>query len=328
MDNFSDPILSIVIPARNEEHHIGRCLDSLLSMEIEKGELEIIVVDNGSTDSTVEIARDRGIRVLHVPEAQVSKLRNIGAAGTRGEFLGFVDADCIVDSRWAVNALAVLREEDPSIGAVGAPYILPEQSSWIDRTWNLIEQGSCNWIPGGNLVVPREVFRRTGGFDETLVSSEDVDFCDRLRREGYPIRINRKMEVTHLKGTPTLLGFIRRQEWHGVGVWQRVLRSFPCINASNIKVILFTLAMLGAMTMLFLEISSQLLHGTWHGGAIALWAGAVCTPPLAMSLRSVLFHQKAVYFLPLFLLSFLFGIARSYSMMKYCTYKLTDRKFR
>jgi len=92
--------ISIIIPAYNEERFLGRCLQSIANVDY-PGELtEVLLVDNGSTDRTVEIAHSYNAKVLVDGTSNVSGLRNLGAQHAKGELLAFVDADCIVHEDW------------------------------------------------------------------------------------------------------------------------------------------------------------------------------------------------------------------------------------
>lgn len=88
-----DIIFTVVIPAKNEAERITGCIKSLLMQTVESDSVEIIVVDNGSSDETASIALSLGARVEIAPGATIASLRNKGAALARGEFIAFVDAD-------------------------------------------------------------------------------------------------------------------------------------------------------------------------------------------------------------------------------------------
>ena len=103
------------------------------------GELfEVIVVDNGSTDQTREIADSYGAKVLRDDTINVSGLRNLGANESTGDILAFVDADCIVSEEWLRNASVYFN--DMEVVAWGGPPVPPQDASWVQKTWFLITQ--------------------------------------------------------------------------------------------------------------------------------------------------------------------------------------------
>ena len=112
------PQVSFVIPVRNDARRLARCLDSIRASLYPLELIEIVVIDNGSTDDSTDTARQRQARVLSLPGKRLGALRNAGAAAARGEVLAFVDADHEIVPEWvgvAVEALA-----DGSVGAIGA----------------------------------------------------------------------------------------------------------------------------------------------------------------------------------------------------------------
>ncbi len=103
-------MLSFIVPAHNEELWIGKCLSSIrTTMERIAEPYEVIVVDDASTDSTHQIARQMGIRTLRVQHRKISAVRNAGARTACGEVFFFVDADTQVNEQAVSAALAVLR---------------------------------------------------------------------------------------------------------------------------------------------------------------------------------------------------------------------------
>src|ERR1022692_933162 len=139
------PVISVIVPALNEESVIGRCLASLKQQKPPSAHFEVIVVDNGSTDRTREIARSFGgslsVTVLDRSGVRISALRNLGAAiakgdflalgaaMAKGEFLAFLDADCVAPQHWLRQTVDLLRADDFRI--IGAQYRIPANSSWV-----------------------------------------------------------------------------------------------------------------------------------------------------------------------------------------------------
>jgi len=211
------PFVSVIVPAYNEERFLPQCLDSLACVDYPREKLEVIVVDNGSTDATREIAEGRGARVLRDDSRNVSGLRNLGAKAAGGEILAFVDADCVVSPRWLKAAQKYFH--DPEVAAWGSPPVVPEDATWVQKAWFLVRRKEkpvqeVDWLETMNLFVRREAFAQAGGFDEGLVTCEDADFCYRLENRGKIVS-DEEIEVTHFGEAATLKDFLRKEMWRG-----------------------------------------------------------------------------------------------------------------
>jgi glycosyltransferase involved in cell wall biosynthesis len=209
---------SIIIPARNEQAHIGRCLDSLLNLDWVRNEYEIIVVDNGSEDMTVHIARERNAKVYVKPGLTVAALRNFGADAASGEILAFLDADCTVHENWLRNAAVYLNSTD--VACFGSPPVAPHDSTWVQRAWFQVRrkktQGDSEWLESMNMFVRRYTFLAAGGFNEELATCEDYDLSLRLKRIGGLFADERIVAVHHGEAT-TIRQFFRKEIWRGTG---------------------------------------------------------------------------------------------------------------
>jgi len=211
------PFVSIIIPAFNEEKILPLCLQSINELDYPKNRFEVLVIDNGSTDHTGEIARFYSARLIVNDRERVSGLRNIGALASNGQILAFVDADCIVSNEWLEEGVKYYN--DINIAAWGAPPILPKGSTWVQRTWFIVRQKQkdmqeVDWLESMNLFVRREDFIRIGGFNQDLVTCEDVDFCYRIKK-GRKIISDNKISVTHLGEAKDLRDFIKKELWRG-----------------------------------------------------------------------------------------------------------------
>ena len=130
--------ISIIIPAKNEEKYLPLCLESICNLDYPKEAVEVIVVDNGSTDRTREIAQSFGATVLLDYTKYVSGLRNLGARDAKGEILAFVDADCTVSPDWLQTASQYFDANE--VVAWGAPPDIPEDATWVQSSWYLIRK--------------------------------------------------------------------------------------------------------------------------------------------------------------------------------------------
>lgn len=209
-------LVSVVIPVRNDAYRLQRCLESLSGCA---GVFEIVVVDNGSSDESGSVARSMGARLIVEPSLLVGALRNRGVANCAGDVIAFVDSDHEVPKDWVENGLRCLKTE-PSIVAVGAPCLSPLQGTWVQTVWAIHRLRGPNrretdWLGAGNLFVTRSAFEEVGGFNEELVSAEDVDLCYRLKRHGGKVILDRSIRNIHHGEPKTVWQFLRKEYWRG-----------------------------------------------------------------------------------------------------------------
>ena len=210
--------VSIIIPAYNEEEYLPSCLASIDSLHYSKEHIEVIVVDNGSTDRTMEIARSYGAKVIRDDDMNVSGLRNFGAKHSKGEILAFIDSDCVVSSDWLINASKYF--DNMKVSAWGSPPTLPEKPTWVQRTWYLVRKREkpvqrVDWLESMNLFVKKNIFFLIGGFNESLVSCEDVDLCYRIHQHGTIIS-DAQIKVVHMGEAKTVKDFFVKEIWRGI----------------------------------------------------------------------------------------------------------------
>ena len=210
--------ISFVVPALNEERHIAAMLGTIA--EIASGiEHEVILADNGSTDSTADIAQKNGARVFRDSSLTIGGLRNLGARNAHGELLVFLDADMHITPSWRneiENTIPHLRRNPRTI--TGSRAGISIRPSWIERYWFLpmTKEKNSNYINSGHLIIRKDFFNELGGFDEKLRTGEDWEFCGRARKTGASIVNNPALHVIHEGYPKSLQAFIQRERWHGV----------------------------------------------------------------------------------------------------------------
>jgi glycosyltransferase involved in cell wall biosynthesis len=209
------PFASIIIPALNEEAFLRECLESALRLDYPKDRYEVIVVDNGSTDATVRIARAFGVTVLERPGLKIGAVRNAGYHASCGEVIAFTDADCVLPESWLATGQAFLLEE--GVGAVGGGILVRPDSTWLERCWVVSQAAEVRVVrnlAGSSFMLRREIFERCGRFAENVVAGEDDKLSAELRRNGYSLLSLRGCSVVHLGYPKTFSEVVRRQVWH------------------------------------------------------------------------------------------------------------------
>jgi glycosyltransferase involved in cell wall biosynthesis len=183
--------ISLIIPAHNEEKYLPGCLESVVPHLNRL--LEVIVVDNASTDGTVEAASQfQFARVVHEPRKGLLWARQRGLLESRGDYLAYIDADCRMPSGWA-DIVERTFSAEPKIASLSGParyYDLPvctrimsEAGWWLSAPIAYRVVGYTVW--GGNFVVSRSALVQIGGFNTMLTFyGEDMDLARRLARVG------------------------------------------------------------------------------------------------------------------------------------------------
>jgi GT2 family glycosyltransferase len=223
--------VSVVIVTHNSGHEIGECLQSVLAQTAVP--IEIVVVDNNSTDSTVAVVHTSfpAVRVVELHEnAGFARANNAGAAATRGSFLLLLNPDTVVSER-ALERLVGALERRPDaaiagprlIDADGAPELSfgPAIGPWGELTQKTLLSmynrrvqvavrhvervtmiaGPRDWVSGACLLIRRADWNNVGGLDERFfMYTEDVDLCASVRERGRLVWFEPSAEVRHLRG--------------------------------------------------------------------------------------------------------------------------------
>lgn len=191
--------ISIIVPAYNEESIIGTCLESVTKADKPSCELEILVVNNASTDRTEEIARSfLGVKVVTETQKGLTKARECGNRSSQGDVLMYIDADTKIPAH-LIRYVEQKFNEDPKLVAMSGPYKYHDWN-WFGRAimwtyhWTLVpltqlvinrilNKGSIFY--GGNFALRKTLLEKIGGFDTGLEFwSEDTQIGRRMSQEG------------------------------------------------------------------------------------------------------------------------------------------------
>lgn len=202
--NDSLPAIDVVIIGINVQRYLGDCITSIRAADYPQELLTIIYVDGGSSDSSVAIAQEAGIRVIELndPHPTPGRGRNAGLFAATAPYVQFLDADTLLDRDWLKTALNYFNEQIVAVCG-------KRSERWPDKNnYHVIasvewyyEQGPCRYF-GGDFLALREPLVAEGGFDDLLIAGEEPDFSARLRRKGWIIwRIAAAMTLHDLNMT-------------------------------------------------------------------------------------------------------------------------------
>jgi len=227
---MSPPLISVIIPARNEERRIGDCLRALRECMPKDLNFELLVGDHSSSDGTAGVAKQHGATVFTLAGGTVGELRNSLVARSQGVVLIFIDADVTVTPEWGRHIALVVHDlEHSSLQVTGSHCRVPRSANpFIDCWFGVLRHTQANYLGTGHLIVSRHLFSLLGGFTPGLRTGEDYDFCTRAREASAQLIVRPELEVIHHDYPLTAADFVRRERWHGSGDVQslgRLLRS-------------------------------------------------------------------------------------------------------
>lgn len=230
------PTVSVVIPVKDRAAELRRCLESVWAIDYPRELLQVIVVDDGSSDSSASVAASLG--ALVIPSGGRGRgpaaARNAGASVAGGEILAFIDSDCTASGKWLAELIPAFS--DANVVAVGGFVDGMCRESAVDRYEAVMSSLSLGgreqvgasgddtfYLPSCNLLVRRAPFTRAGGFNEAMHVGEDVDLTWRLRDLGWTIAYLPVGRVYH-EHRSTLRSFMSRRFDYGTseGTLQRL----------------------------------------------------------------------------------------------------------
>jgi glycosyltransferase involved in cell wall biosynthesis len=217
------PKVSVVLTVLNEERNLQDLLESLAVQSVPN---EVLVCDAGSTDRTVAITRRFAenypqIRLLHAPGRR-GATRNAGVRAARGDYVAFVDGDCIANPFWLERLLETTQRQKAPIVAGRTIHLGYWAFVRLGRV-ELPRRGQDVTVPSSNLLYDRRIFLALDGFDPRFITAEDMDLNFRAVEAGHTITTEEKAVVYH-RARDTISGFIEQAFWNGYGRKQLTLK--------------------------------------------------------------------------------------------------------
>lgn len=261
------PAITGIICTHNRERYLERCILSLLDQSLETHNYEILVVDNGSTDSTKDIC-DRFINrpnfhYIFEPVLGLSQARNTGWRNAKGKYVGYIDDDATADHVWFEKSIEAFHSSTPEPEWVGGPVQLDWEVpapgwltkeyygalGWVD--WGdeaRFLEGAGEWLVGCNSLYRLDILEKMNGFDtrlgrkkKLLLSGEEVQFQHRLKAINGRLYYHPGILISHSVPKERIEPrfFYRRYYWGGITdyIMSRTLEevAYDTINQEDIK---------------------------------------------------------------------------------------------
>ena len=209
--------VSVIIPAHNAAKTIEECLSAVLLQEGIDFEYEVILVDDGSTDGTAEIAEKLGVMVIRQENAGPGAARNTGVVASQGQILAFTDSDCAPAPHWLYHITKPF--DDPLVVGIKGTYhtrqkgLVPRfvQQEYEFKYKRLAKQETIDFVDTYSAAYRRDPFMANDGFDPALPAAQDAELSFRLARKGYKFVFAPNAVVYH---------------WHGTTIWKYARRKF------------------------------------------------------------------------------------------------------
>jgi O-antigen biosynthesis protein len=215
------PSVSVIVCVYNGERTLRGCLEGLRALKYP--DFEVIVVDDGSTDSSAELTSEFGFRVLRKQKNQgLASARNIGLAAASGEIVAYLDADARPDPHWLSHLAFCFLTSSHS--GVGGPNIPPPGDGLVAAAVTnapggpihvLITDEEAEHIPGCNMAFRKSCLDAVGGFDPRFrIAGDDVDICWRMQERGWTLGFSHGAVVWHHRRS-TIREYLRQQYEYG-----------------------------------------------------------------------------------------------------------------
>jgi len=218
------PLVSVIVPVKNGSKTLNTCLNSIKRSYYQN--YEIIVVDDHSSDNTIDIARSYNCTVVEVQNGNgANNARNIGAMKASGDVFVFMDSDIVIGRETLLEITETLEEKniDAVVGIYTAKhrhesFVSQYKNLWVRYSY-IKSPPAIDWLFGSISGIKREAFEKLGGFNVELLAKhghDDIELGKRFARADLNIVLNMDVEVEHLKQY-TLISFIKNEFHRSMG---------------------------------------------------------------------------------------------------------------
>lgn len=226
--------VSVIVPSYNAKKTIGKCIEALLNQAYQRENYEVIVVDDGSTDGTGDIAKIYPVKYIFQRNQGPATARNAGVREAKGDIILFTDSDCVPSANWIEEMVKPFTKKD--VVAVKGAYLTNQkgivarfaQLEFEERFDMLKKVESIDMVDTYSAGYRRNIFLQMGGFDTSfpVANNEDTELSYRMSKLGLKMVFNPHAIVYHLNHPDSIKRYARLK--FGRGYWRTVVyKKFP-----------------------------------------------------------------------------------------------------
>lgn len=232
MRKFSakQPLVSVIIPTFNSERFLEECLSSLKRQTYER--LEIVVVDDGSTDSTIGIAERHGCKIIKNPKVGRAAAKNEGVRHSFGEYLVFVDSDMELTPN-VLSECVDLAESDSHVGGVVTPERSVGNSFWV-KVRDFERSFYAGSVVESARFFPTKLVKEVGGYEENLIFFEESTLPYKIQKKGNNVFARVNSVILHREENFSLITWLRKKSYYGktIHVYEHKYRDYSRMQTS------------------------------------------------------------------------------------------------
>ena len=205
------PLVSVIIPTLNSEKFLRKCLSSLKKQTYSN--LEIIIVDDGSTDSTLKIAESYGCRIVKNPKKGRAEAKNEGMRQALGEYLVFIDSDMELTPRVIEECISIVKNIE-YIGGIVIPERSIGKSFWV-KVRDFERSFYAESVIESARFFPAKLVKKVGGFEEGLIFFEEATLPFKIAKMGYNVMARIESCILHHENNFSLIKWLKKKFNYG-----------------------------------------------------------------------------------------------------------------
>lgn len=224
------PLVSVIIPTFNSERFLEECLSSLKRQTYER--LEIVIVDDGSTDSTIGIAERHGCKIIKNPKVGRAAAKNEGVRHSFGEYLVFVDSDMELTPN-VLSECVDLAESDSHVGGVVTPERSVGNSFWV-KVRDFERSFYAGSVVESARFFPTKLVKEVGGYEENLIFFEESTLPYKIQKKGNNVFARVNSVILHREENFSLITWLRKKSYYGktIHVYEHKYRDYSRMQTS------------------------------------------------------------------------------------------------